>query len=201
MRFGRRASDDGVERWLVAGLGNPGPEYDRTRHNVGFRVCDLLAERLGARFKSGKHNAFVAETRDGDVPLVLAKPLTYMNLVGNSIAPMAKYFKVPPARVVAVHDEIDLPLGDVRIKIGGGTAGHNGLRSLVSSLGTNEFLRVRVGVGRPPGRKEAADHVLAAFSKQEEKELPFLIDASADAVQLILREGAERAQNAINTRA
>lgn len=201
MRFRRRVShDEPGDSWLIAGLGNPGAEYERTRHNIGFRVLDLLAERLGTRFKRGRTSALVAEARDGDLRIVLAKPTTYMNLSGNAIAPLARYFKIEPERVVVVHDEIDLPFGSLRVKFGGGTAGHNGLRSLVSSLGTPEFARVRVGVGRPAGRKEAADHVLDAFSKAEEKEVPIVVAEAADAVQEIMRDGVERTQNRINTR-
>ncbi|HVL89986.1 MAG TPA: aminoacyl-tRNA hydrolase [Actinomycetota bacterium] len=189
------------EVWLVAGLGNPGAEYERTRHNVGFRVLDRLASELGdARFKRGKAPAMVAETRDGDVRVILVKPATYMNLSGQAVGPLATYYKAPAACVVAVHDEIDLPFGRLQVKIGGGSAGHNGIRSLVSSLGTNEFVRLRIGVGRPGGRKEAADHVLDTFSKAEEKELPVVVAEAADAVLSILRDGPERAQNAVNTR-
>lgn len=202
-RLGARKDSGNVESasdaWLVAGLGNPGPEYERTRHNVGFRVLDLLAEREGGKFKRGKHQAFVAEARRGAVRVVLAKPQTFMNLSGQSIGPLAKYFKVPPERVIIVHDEIDLPFGSLKLKIGGGTAGHNGLRSLVSSLGTPEFVRVRIGVGKPAGRKEAVDHVLSAFSKAEEKEVAVLTVEAADAVEAIIDDGFERAQNTVNT--
>ncbi|MGH2830237.1 MAG: aminoacyl-tRNA hydrolase [Actinomycetota bacterium] len=202
MRFGRRTprEDDLVDAWLVVGLGNPGSEYERTRHNVGFRVADLLAERFGARFKRGRSSAMVAETRDGHTRVVLAKPTTYMNLSGNAIAPLAKYFKVPNERIVVVHDEIDLPFGALRVKMGGGTAGHNGLRSIQTSLGTPEFPRVRIGVGRPAGRKEAADHVLDPFTKAEEKEVPIVVAEAADAVQEILRDGVERTQTRVNAR-
>ena len=187
--------------WLVAGLGNPGPEYDRTRHNIGFRVLDRVAVELGAaKFKRGKASAVVAETRDGDTRVILVKPTTYMNLSGQAVAPLAKYYKADPERIVAVHDEIDLPFGQIQVKIAGGSAGHNGIKSLVSSLGTNEFVRLRIGVGRPSGRKEAADHVLDTFGKAEEKELPVVVAEACDAVLSILREGPERAQNRINTR-
>lgn len=197
----QRPDEMAGEVWLVAGLGNPGGEYERTRHNVGFRVLDRLAGELGgATFKRGKASAVVAETRDGDARVILVKPTTYMNLSGQAVGPLAKYYKAPPERIVAVHDEIDLPFGRLQVKIGGGSAGHNGIKSLVSSLGTNEFVRVRIGVGRPDGRKEAADHVLDAFSKAEEKELPVVVAEAADAVLSILRDGPERAQNAVNTR-
>lgn len=201
MRFGRR-KDSGEESdcWLIAGLGNPGAEYERTRHNVGFRVLDVLGGRAGAAFKRGKHQAQVAEARLAGQRVVLAKPQTYMNLSGQSIGPLASYFKVPAARVVVVHDEIDLPFGQLRLKVGGGTAGHNGLRSLVSSLGTPEFIRVRIGVGRPAGSKQAAGHVLNAFSKAEENEIAIVVQEAADAVESILTNGFERTQNDVNTR-
>ncbi len=200
MRFRRERPPEGGDVWLVAGLGNPGPEYERTRHNVGFRAADVLAARLDARFKRGKHSAQVAEARRGEARVVLAKPTTFMNLSGRSIGPLATYFKVPPGRIVVLHDEIDIPFGDLRVKIGGGHAGHNGLRSLIQSLGTNEFVRIRIGVGRPPGSKEAADHVLDAFSKREEIEAGVLIEEAADAVESIIDDGADRAMNRVNTR-
>lgn len=191
--------------WLVAGLGNPGPEYERTRHNVGFRICDLLADQLGARFKRGKHSALVAEaradTQDGSAQVVLVKPQTFMNESGRSVAPLARYYGAETSSIIAVYDEIDLPFGEVRIKVGGGAAGHNGVRSLTQSLSSPDYVRVRCGVGRPPGSKAAAGHVLAKFSKQEEKDLPFLIDEAAEAVLMVVRDGVERAQNTINTRA
>ena len=190
----------GEDVWLVAGLGNPGAEYERTRHNVGFRVLDRLAAELGGvRFKRGKASALVAETRDGAARIVLSKPTTYMNLSGQAIGPLAAYYKVPAARIVAVHDEIDLPFGELRIKIGGGSAGHNGIKSLTQSLGTPEYVRLRIGVGRPPGRKEAADHVLDTFTKAEESTVAVVVAEAADAVLMIVRDGPERAQNTINT--
>lgn len=190
----------GENVWLVAGLGNPGAEYERTRHNVGFRVLDRLADELGrVRFKRGKAPALVAETRDGDARVVLVKPATFMNLSGRAVAPLAAYYKVPPARIVAVHDEIDLPFGELRLKIGGGSAGHNGIKSLTQSLGSPDYVRLRIGVGRPPGRKEAAGHVLDAFTKTEEATVAVLVAEAADAVRMIVSDGPERAQNRVNT--
>src|SRR5436190_3383348 len=187
--------------WLVVGLGNPGPEYARHRHNVGFMVADVLAGRLGARFgRHRKSRADVAEARLGvgvDAPrVVLAKPLTYMNLSGGPVAGLAQFYKVPVDRIVAVHDDLDLPYGRLRMKDGGGEGGYNGLRSMSRSLGTKEYVRVRFGIGRPPGRQDPADYVLADFSTVERKELEFLVDRTADAVEAVLTKGLEAAQNA-----
>jgi PTH1 family peptidyl-tRNA hydrolase len=186
--------------WLVVGLGNPGPEYARNRHNVGFMVADVLADRLRARF--GRHRKAVAEVAEGrlglgaDAPrLVLAKPLTYMNLSGGPVAGLAQFYKVPLERIVAVHDELDLPYGRLRMKVGGGEGGHNGLRSMSRSLGSKEYTRVRFGIGRPPGRQDPADYVLADFSAAERKELEYLVDRTADAVEAVLTKGLEVAQN------
>jgi PTH1 family peptidyl-tRNA hydrolase len=187
--------------WLVVGLGNPGREYERHRHNVGFLIADLLAYRLGARF--GRHrraNADVAEARLGfglDAPqLVLVKPMTYMNLSGGPVAGLARFYKVDPAQIIAVHDELDLPYGQLRAKFGGGEGGHNGLRSVSQSLSTKDYCRVRFGIGRPPGRQDPADYVLTDFSAAERKELDFLVDRSADIVESIIKVGIEATQNA-----
>lgn len=178
---------------LIVGLGNPGPEYARTRHNVGFRVIELLADRLGAKLKPVKGiRALAAEARDGDRRVVLAEPTTYMNLSGDAVAPLARYHKAGLADVVVVHDEMDLPLGAIRVKRGGGDAGHNGLRSLTRSLGSKEYVRVRIGIGRP--RSTGVDHVLDSFSKKEEEEIAVAVQEAADAVQVIVGEGLEAAQ-------
>jgi PTH1 family peptidyl-tRNA hydrolase len=178
------------DRWLVVGLGNPGEDYANTRHNVGFLVVDLLAERSRASFKTHKGRAAVAETRVGGVPAVLAKPLTYMNDSGGPVASVSSYFSVPPERLVVVQDEIDLPFAALRVKLSGGDNGHNGLKSVRRSLGTGDWYRVRVGVGRGSGRADVATHVLKGFSAVERKELPFLVDRAAD--------GLARTQNAFN---
>jgi PTH1 family peptidyl-tRNA hydrolase len=190
---------DEARPWLVVGLGNPGREYARHRHNVGFLVADLLADRTGGKF--GRHRRAVADVAEGRLgfggpKLILAKPLTYMNLSGGPVAALAQFFKVPPEQVIAAHDELDLPYGTVRVKCGGGEGGHNGLRSMSKSLGTKDYVRVRVGIGRPPGRQDPADYVLSDFSAVERKELDFVVDRAADVVESVVNEGVERTQNA-----
>ena len=184
--------------WLVVGLGNPGKEFAGNRHNVGFMVADLLASRIGAKFgRSKRAKADVAEGRlgFGGPKLILAKPLTYMNLSGAPVVALAQFFKVPFENVIAVHDELDVPFGQVRAKRGGGEGGHNGLRSMSKSLATKEYARVRFGIGRPPGRQDPADYVLSDFAAVERKELEFLIDRAADVVEAVVLEGVEWAQN------
>ena len=183
------------ERWLIAGLGNPGPEYAGTRHNAGHMVADLLAERMGARFKAHRTRNDVADGRLAGVPVTLAEPRTYMNLSGGPVAAIAAFYKIPPERIVVIHDELDIPFGAVRIKFGGGDNGHNGLRSITQALGTNDYDRARFGIGRPPGRMDAATYVLRDFSAAERKELPLLIDRCADAVETLLSKGLAVAQN------
>jgi PTH1 family peptidyl-tRNA hydrolase len=188
-------SDDA---WLVAGLGNPGKEYAGNRHNVGFRVADLLAYRIGAKFgRSKRAHAEVAEGRlgFGGPRLVLVKPLTFMNLSGAPVVSLSQFFKVPVSNVIAVHDELDVPFGEVRAKRGGGEGGHNGLRSMSKSLASKDYARVRFGIGRPPGRQDPADYVLSDFSSAERKELDFLTDRAADVVEAIVLDGVEWAQN------
>ncbi|MEV8507488.1 aminoacyl-tRNA hydrolase [Actinoplanes sp. NPDC051475] len=184
--------------WLVVGLGNPGREYASNRHNVGFMVADLLASRVGARF--GRAKRAVAEVAEGRLgyggpKLVLVKPLTYMNLSGAPVVGLAQFFKVPVEHVIAVHDELDVPYGQIRVKRGGGEGGHNGLRSMSKSLGDKEYARVRFGIGRPPGRQDPADYVLSDFSSVERKELEFLVDRAADVTEAVVLEGVEWAQN------
>jgi PTH1 family peptidyl-tRNA hydrolase len=188
----------GAAPWLVVGLGNPGREYAGNRHNIGFGVADLLASRVGAKF--GRHKRAVAEVAEGRLgfggpKLILVKPLTYMNLSGAPVVSLAQFFKVPVDNVLAVHDELDVPFGQVRVKRGGGEGGHNGLRSMSKSLGSKEYARVRFGIGRPPGRQDPADYVLSDFSGAERKELDFLIDRAADVVEAVVLEGVEWAQN------
>jgi len=197
--------------WLVVGLGNPGPAYAGNRHNVGHMVLDELARRAGAPFSSrsvGGARAATAEARIGMLPggvpgprVVLAKPSTYMNVSGGPVAGLAQYFGVEADHVVVVHDELDIPFADIRLKIGGGEGGHNGLRDITKALGTKDYVRVRVGVGRPPGRMDAADYVLKDFSGAERKELGWLLDAAADAVELVLTQGLQQAQLRLHTRA
>jgi peptidyl-tRNA hydrolase, PTH1 family len=181
---------------LVVGLGNPGPEYAETRHNVGFLVADLLATRAGARFSVHKRsNAEIAQGRLAGRPVTVAKPRTYMNVSGGPVAGLVRYFSVPAEEVVVVHDDLDLGFGVIRLKRGGGEGGHNGLRSISQSVGTRDYLRVRFGIGRPPGRQDPADYVLKRFSTPERKELEFAVDLAADATEALLDEGLEPAQN------
>ncbi|HEV7826280.1 MAG TPA: aminoacyl-tRNA hydrolase [Mycobacteriales bacterium] len=186
------------EPYLVVGLGNPGPSYAGNRHNVGAMVLDLLAERVGGRFKSHKGRADVVEGRLGGDRVVLAKPRSYMNESGGPVAGLRQFHKVPLDQVIVVHDELDLPYGTVRLKLGGGDNGHNGLRSITRSAGGKDYLRVRVGIGRPPGRQDPADFVLKDFSGAERKDLPLLVDRAADAVEALVAQGLEAAQNTIH---
>jgi PTH1 family peptidyl-tRNA hydrolase len=185
--------DDGT--WLVIGLGNPGTEYAGTRHNAGYMVIDLLADRHGSKLRSHKAKADAAQVRFGPASVVLARTRAYMNVSGPPVAALRSFFKVEPARIIVVHDELDLPFGAVRLKRGGGDNGHNGLRSITSSVGTRDYLRVRFGIGRPPGRMDPADYVLRDFAAPERKELPVLVDRAADAVEALVAEGLETTQN------
>jgi PTH1 family peptidyl-tRNA hydrolase len=186
------------DRYLLVGLGNPGPRYAATRHNAGFFVVDLLAERLGGRFKAHKGRADVLEGRLAGASVVLAKPRSYMNESGGPVVSVARFFKVPVERVVVVHDELDLPYGALRLKQGGGDGGHNGLRSVSSALGSKDYLRVRFGIGRPPGRQDPAEFVLREFTAAERKELALHVDRAADATEALLANGLEAAQNTYN---
>ena len=191
------------ETWLVIGLGNPGPTYAGNRHNVGAMVVDELASRTGARLSAHRSRATAAAARLGGlpgVPVVLAVPTAYMNESGGQVKALLSYYDVPAERLVVVHDELDIPAGDVRLKLGGGEGGHNGLRSISKSLGTRDYLRVRVGIGRPPGRQDAADFVLKDFSPTERKELPFLLSDAADAVEAVVTDGLEAAQQRFHAR-
>jgi peptidyl-tRNA hydrolase, PTH1 family len=179
---------------LVVGLGNPGPQYVGNRHNIGFLVADELADRMGGRFK-GRAGADIIEGRLAGHRVTLAKPRSYMNLSGGAVVGAARFYKVPPERIVVIHDELDLPFPTVRLKLGGGENGHNGLRSISKSLGTKDYQRVRFGIGRPPGRMDPADFVLRDFSATERKELAFAIDHCADAVEALVSLGLEAAQN------
>lgn len=187
------------EVWLVVGLGNPGPEYAGNRHNVGFRVLELLAERMAGRFKAHKARADVVEGRLAGTRVVLAKPRSYMNESGGPVSALVDFFKVPLDRVVVVHDELDLPYGGLRLKLGGGDNGHNGLKSIRRSLGSGEFHRVRLGIGRPPGRMDAAAFVLRDFSAEERRTLELEVDRAADAVEALVTHGLEQAQNLYNS--
>jgi PTH1 family peptidyl-tRNA hydrolase len=203
MSLFRRSKESGgksqSDRRAVIGLGNPGPRYEGTRHNIGAIVLVELLNRTGARLKSHKSGCLVAETRLAGQSAVLARPTSYMNESGRPVASLVRYFKISTDHLVVIHDELDVPFGEVRVKLGGGTAGHNGLNSIVPHLG-KDFVRIRVGVSRPRGRQDPADYVLSDFSSSERKELPFIVDRAADAVEAVIEEGLERAMNEINTR-
>ena len=184
--------------WVVIGLGNPGPSYAGTRHNAGARVLDILAMRVSASFKSHKTRCDVVETRLGDERVVLAKPRSYMNESGGPVCALRDFFKTSLERLVVVHDELDLPFGSLRVKCGGGDNGHNGLKSLRRALGSGEFYRVRVGIGRPPGRQDPADWVLRDFSPAERKEIDLVLERAADAVECLIADGLAAAQNTYN---
>ncbi|MDJ0427600.1 aminoacyl-tRNA hydrolase [Rhodococcus fascians] len=186
---------------LIVGLGNPGPQYDKTRHNVGFMVADALAGRVGSSFSSHKKsNSDIVQARLEGRSVVVAKPRTFMNLSGQPVAALARFFSVDPANIVVVHDELDIDFGALRLKLGGGEGGHNGLRSISQHLGTKDYLRVRVGVGRPPGRMDPASFVLKPFSTPERKDLGVVIEEAADAAELLLKVGLEAAQNRVHPR-
>ncbi|WP_066899073.1 aminoacyl-tRNA hydrolase [Mycolicibacterium houstonense] len=188
-----------AEPLLVVGLGNPGPAYAKTRHNVGFMVAEVLAARIGSAFKVHKKSgAEVVTGQLAGAPVVLAKPRCYMNESGRQVGPLAKFYSVPPGRIVVIHDELDIDFGRIRLKVGGGEGGHNGLRSVASALGSKDFQRVRIGVGRPPGRKDPAAFVLEAFNAAERTELPTICEQAADATELLIAQGLEPAQNTVH---
>jgi peptidyl-tRNA hydrolase, PTH1 family len=191
--------------WLVVGLGNPGPAYAGHRHNAGYLVVEELASRMGSPFRSHKTGrADVVEGRLGmpGAPgprVVLARPRCYMNESGGPVKALATFYKLEAEQLIVVHDEIDIPFGTLRVKLGGGDNGHNGLRSLRSALGTGDFYRVRAGVGRPPGRQEVADFLLSNYSTTERKELPFQVDRAADAVESLVTDGLAETQQRFNS--
>ena len=188
-----------AEPLLVVGLGNPGPRYETTRHNLGFLVADVLADRIGSGFKVHKKSgALVTTGRLGGRSVVLAKPRVFMNESGRQVGPLAHFYSVAPADVITIHDELDIDFGRIRLKLGGGEGGHNGLRSVASTLGTKDFQRVRIGIGRPPGRKDAATYVLENFSATERPELGLICEQAADACELLIQLGVEPAQNTVH---
>ncbi|MDA4893990.1 MULTISPECIES: aminoacyl-tRNA hydrolase [Microbacterium] len=190
-----------AQTWLVVGLGNPGPRYAATRHNVGQMVVDELAARRGESFRDHRvrgqgSGAQVVETwvRPGGDKIVLAKPTSFMNVSGTPVASLARFYSVPAERVVLVHDELDIPFDTIKLKVGGGHGGHNGIRDVARALATPDFPRVRVGIGRPPGRQDPADWVLAPFGAAERPNLPVLVSDAADAVEQLIEEGLVAAQ-------
>ncbi len=198
--FGRERTGT-VADVLVIGLGNPGEDYAGTRHNVGAEVVALLAARHGARLKSGKERALSAEVRVGPSLVALAVPLTFMNLSGEAGRLLVRRHGVEAtlSKVLVVHDELDLPVGKIKFKLGGGTAGHNGLKSLQAHLHSPDFARLRIGIGRPPGTQQVADYVLRRPGKAERTELDVAVVEAADAVELVISDGLERAMNSVNT--
>jgi PTH1 family peptidyl-tRNA hydrolase len=185
----------GDDRWLIVGLGNPGPGYAGNRHNAGFMVADVLVGRMHSRFKRDRSRVQAAAGRLASAPVIIAKPMSYMNLSGGPLAAMRAFYKIPPERMVVIHDELDLPFGTIRLKLGGGDNGHNGLKSLTSALRTRDYYRVRIGIGRPPGRQDPADFVLTDFSATERKDLPLVVGRGADAVETLLSDGLAAAQD------
>lgn len=204
--FKKLASDRPAEetaargRWLVAGLGNPGDQYAETRHNAGFMVVEHLAKRHHITAKNeGKFNAMVGTGRMAGVPVVLTQPLTFMNLSGEAVAPLLKYYDIPPERLLVIYDDAALPFGKIRIRSSGSAGGQNGMRSIIKHLGGNEqFPRLRVGIGAPEGQRPLKSHVLSKFVPEERPQLAVVLDASADAVEMALREGVEAAMNRFN---
>ena len=186
--------------WLIVGLGNPGPSYSGHRHNVGAMVVDELAVRTGGSLRSHKARAAAAEVRVDAQRAIIAKPLTFMNESGGPVAGLLSFYKIPVENLIVIHDELDIPFAEVRLKLGGGEGGHNGLRSITKSVGTRDYLRVRVGIGRPPGRMDAADYVLHDFSGTERSEVPLLISDAADAVERLVAEGLVAAQQEWHSR-
>ena len=186
--------------FLIVGLGNPGPDYSANRHNVGQMALSVLADRLGASFKSHKANAAVAEARlgFGGAKVILAKPATYMNTSGGPVSALLKFYDLPLSNLIVLHDELDIPAQDIRIKLAGGHGGHNGLRDIIAACGSNEFARVRIGIGRPPGRMDTADFVLKDFSSVERKVLPVTLELACDAVEAIVNDGVQLAQTKVN---
>jgi peptidyl-tRNA hydrolase, PTH1 family len=183
---------------LVAGLGNPGGKYEATRHNIGFLALDRLASRHGCSFTESKWQALCGKTVLWGKPVLLVKPQTYMNASGRAVAAIAAFFKIPPEKIIAVHDELDLPLGRVKIVVARGAGGHNGIRSLIAELGTTDFCRIRAGIGRPEPPLPVTNFVLAPFAPQEEPIVAEELEVIAESIRLILEKGVPAAMNSIN---
>jgi PTH1 family peptidyl-tRNA hydrolase len=186
------------ENTLIVGLGNPGLAYRHNRHNVGFMVADALADKLEIPLKRVKFKAQIGNGKLEDIPIIIAKPLTFMNKSGEAVAPLVRYFKVPLERLLVIHDDMDLPLGTLRMRPSGGSAGHNGMLSIFDKLGTNAIPRLRVGIGRPPGRMDPADYVLQDFPKSDEELLKMVIAQACEAALAFITTGLEKAMNTYN---
>lgn len=187
-----------TDTYLIVGLGNPGQQYARTRHNMGWMVVERLADQHRLSFDRLQFKARVASGMARDRRVVLAKPLTYMNLSGEAVGPLVRFYKIPLERLLVVYDEIDIPFNTLRLRAEGGAGGHRGMRSIIQSLGSQDFARLRVGVGRPPDGREAADHVLAPWTKEEAAQAPALVERAALAVETWLTEGILSAMNRFN---
>ena len=197
-RFKKKANSDSRNVFLLVGLGNPGPEYKNNRHNIGYMVVDEISARLGEKFSRLQSQALVTKARHKGNQLVLAKPRTFMNLSGQAVFALLKYYNIPLENLLVIYDEVDLPLETIRLRSEGSSAGHKGMRSIIDRLGTQTFPRLRVGIGRPQGKKSTPKHVLQNFSKAEQKDLPFVISRAADAALAVIIEGIERAMNTYN---
>lgn len=195
----RSMNDHESLAFLIVGLGNPGREYRQNRHNIGFMLMDRLASNLGESFSRVESRALITKTKYKDHRLILAKPQTYMNNSGQAISSLYRYYKIPVEKLLVIYDDVDLPFGKLRIRPAGGSGGHRGMKSVIESLGTEEFPRLRIGIGRPPGRREAADHVLQDFSKEEGKYLTELLDGGIEAVLTYITDGIDQAMNQFNT--
>lgn len=189
-----------MQRTLIVGLGNPGKKYARSRHNVGTDAIELLAQRLSVSLKVGRDRAQVVETRIGDHAVVLAVPTTWMNESGEAVGPIARRYKIPASNIIVIHDELDLEPGAVKLKMGGGLAGHNGLKSVSQHMGTNDYMRVRIGVGKPSTKEQGADHVLSSIPPAERKILDVAVEVACDAVERIMKEGLDAAMREYNAR-
>ena len=186
--------------WLIVGLGNPGTEYAATRHNVGYLVLDILAQRIGANMSRHRRaHAHAAEGRLAGQRVVLLRSRGYMNESGGPVKAAADYGHVPPTQIIVIHDELDIPFGSLRLKFGGGDGGHNGLKSIRRALGGGDFYRVRVGIGRPPDRQDASDYVLRPFAAAQRKQLPLIFETAADASEVVIMDGLQVAQNRYHT--
>ena len=186
--------------FLIAGLGNPGPDYRQNRHNIGFLVVDALARALDIPIQRVELRALVGKGSYDDVRLILAKPQTYMNNSGRSVVPLMRFYKIPLEQLMVVHDDLDLPFGTLRLRPLGGTGGQKGMESIIERLGTGEFPRLRVGIGRPPGRMDPADYVLHDFDSPQQDMLPEVLGRAVDAIRMFILEGIEPAMNAFNGR-
>ena len=187
-----------LQTFMIVGLGNPGKEYQKNRHNIGFMAIEEIAKSLGFENRKVKSKAIIMEGKQNNRKIILVKPQTYMNLSGNSVAPLIRFYKVTPNNLIVIHDDLDLPALTIRLRPTGGAGGQKGVASIIQNLGTQDFNRVRVGIGRPPGRMEASDYVLKNFSKQEESDLPFLLNTIKEAVLTIMESGIEVAMNQFN---